>query len=71
MTSRQAGKPRQSAQKEMIFLSQSEERVATYGWSHKGNYAKISSILFLNEPLHPLRPQRDCEPGTRDPLHRH
>lgn len=71
MTPRQAGKARQSAQKEMIFLSQSKERVATHGWSHKGNYAKISSILFLNEPLHPLRPQRDCEPGTRDPLHRH
>lgn len=70
MTPPQSGKPRQSARIEMISLSQRIETVATYAWSQKGNYAKISSILFLNEPLHPLHRQHDCEPGTRNPLHR-
>lgn len=39
---------------------------ATYAWSHKGNYSKISSILFLNDPLPPLTPaQPHSEPGIQ------
>lgn len=67
MTPPQAGKPRQSALIEMISLSKRIETVATYAWSQKGNYAKISSILFLNEPLHPLHRSTTAnqEPGIR------